>query len=345
MAPIISRLSSLGGGGTGGFSFGKRKVPSGGSATFSATGGSLIPSATSGTGYNYHIFTATGPSTFTVTSGLGTIDYLVIGAGGCGSNSDGGNGSGGGGAGKVTYTSSYSVSSGSYPITVGTGVPASGNGGVVAPSSSAFGTTSPGGTSSPGFSGSPGGPSGNGFSGGSGSGQGGCGGGRAGGGGAGASANGAGGSSYNGGAGGAGLAVPQFPGPVFSPVMPPSWISAVGPTGLFGGGGGGADERNPGPAGLGGPGGGGRGGDYDEGGTPGVTNTGSGGGGHGGAGCVISRPGGDGAPGIVSGSSQLTSSYDVRYILSGSIVQTTSANTFDFNLIMCGFNWWVDFRL
>jgi len=35
--------------------------------------------------------------------------------------------------------------------------------------------------------------------------------------------------------------------------------------------------------------------------------------------------------GIVSGSSQLTSSYDVRYILSGSIVQTTSANTFDFN--------------
>jgi len=27
MAPIISRLSSLGGGGTGGFSFGKRKVP------------------------------------------------------------------------------------------------------------------------------------------------------------------------------------------------------------------------------------------------------------------------------------------------------------------------------
>jgi len=29
MAPIISRLSSLGGGGTGGFSFGKRKVPSG----------------------------------------------------------------------------------------------------------------------------------------------------------------------------------------------------------------------------------------------------------------------------------------------------------------------------
>jgi len=29
MAPIISRLSSLGGGGTGGFSFGKRKIPSG----------------------------------------------------------------------------------------------------------------------------------------------------------------------------------------------------------------------------------------------------------------------------------------------------------------------------
>ena len=35
--------------------------------------------------------------------------------------------------------------------------------------------------------------------------------------------------------------------------------------------------------------------------------------------------------GAISSSSQLTSSYDVRYILSGSVIPSTSANTFDFN--------------
>ena len=296
MAPIISRLSSLGGGGTGGFSFGKRKVPISGVTVFTATGGSTVTSGL----YTYHIFTTSGSNTFSVTSGSKSIDYLVVGSGGAGANQDGGNGGGGGGGGTVTYVSNFNTNPGSYSITIGSG---QGNvGSTQAPSSSAFGTTAPGGFSSAGTVGSPGASSGNGNPGGSGSGIPSCGGGRAGGGGGGAGSAGSSatpGSPYNAGAGGSGLAVPAFPGPVFSPIMPAPWVSAVGPTGLFGGGGGGADERNPGPSALGGPGGGGRGGDYDEGGTPGLTNTGGGGGGYGGAGCVISRPGGDGATGVV----------------------------------------------
>lgn len=261
----------------------------------SATGGTVVDSG----GYRTHIFTS--PGSFVV-SNAGLADYLVVGSGGAGNNADGGNGGGGGGGGTVTYVSGHSVTSTSYPITVGTGNPATSNASTRSASSSAFVTTALGGFSSAGTVGSPGGASGNANSGGNGSGIPGCGGGRAGGGGGGAGSAGSNAtpaSPWNAGAGGSGLAIPQFPGPVFSPIMPAPWVSAVGPTGLFGGGGGGSDERNPGPAALGGPGGGGRGGDYDESGTPGVTNTGSGGGGYGGAGCVISRAGGDGAPGTV----------------------------------------------
>ena len=67
MAPIISRISSLGGGGTGGFTFGKRKVPTAGGGGFSATGGTVTAAGiTPGNGYRYHVFTA--PGTFTVTN-------------------------------------------------------------------------------------------------------------------------------------------------------------------------------------------------------------------------------------------------------------------------------------
>ena len=62
--------------------------------------------------------------------------------------------------------------------------------------------------------------------------------------------------------GGAGQPFPEFPGPVVSPGIPspnrPGFVSEVGPTGLFGGGGGGSFE-NPAFTGTGGPGGGGNG--------------------------------------------------------------------------------------
>ena len=65
MAPIISRISSLGGGGTGGFTFGKRKGPSDGGALFTATGGTVTAAGiVPGNGYRYHVFTA--PGTFIV---------------------------------------------------------------------------------------------------------------------------------------------------------------------------------------------------------------------------------------------------------------------------------------
>ena len=272
--------------------------PVGGGVPFSATGGTTVTSGS----YTYHVFTTTGSNTFSVSSGSKSIDYLVVGAGGAGNNADGGNGGGGGGAGTVTYVANYTVNPGPYSVNIGTGNPAANNASAQAPSSSAFGTTAPGGYSSAGTCGSPGGNSGNGNSGGSGSNISSCGGGRAGGGGGGAGGAGTAaqpGSPYIAGNGGNGSPISAFPGPIFSPIMPAPWVSAVGPTGLFGGGGGGSDERNPSPGGVGGPGGGGRGGDYDESGFPAVSNTGSGGGGYGGAGCVLSRAGGDGAPGIV----------------------------------------------
>tara|TARA_Y100000356_G_scaffold30571_1_gene22346 strand:- start:592 stop:2724 length:2133 start_codon:yes stop_codon:yes gene_type:complete len=57
--------------------------------------------------------------------------------------------------------------------------------------------------------------------------------------------------------GGAGKAIPSF-NSTNIPIMPSSWITAVGPTGLYGGGGGGGED-GPGGSGLGGPGGGGHG--------------------------------------------------------------------------------------
>lgn len=64
MAPIISRLSSLGGGGTGGFTFGKRKITSGGSARtwgttsssdFSSDGTYTLIDLSSGQSFNTYI--------------------------------------------------------------------------------------------------------------------------------------------------------------------------------------------------------------------------------------------------------------------------------------------------
>lgn len=90
----------------------------------------------------------------------------------------------------------------------------------------------------------------------------------------------------NTGTGGAGLAVPAFAAPLISPAIPapvqPSWIPAVGPTGLYAGGGGSTSNFVDGTIiGSGGPGGGGSAG--RPAGSPGVTYTGGGGGGSGGS--------------------------------------------------------------
>ncbi len=124
-----------------------------------ATGGTITTVDT-----NFKVHTFTGPGTFTITAGSGSLakaDYLVI-AGGGGGGGDGGGGGGGGGfreshsdpvSGPYTASplaaSSLSYNPGGYPITVGGGGPG-GNGGPGAPgtdgSSSIFSTiTSTGG--------------------------------------------------------------------------------------------------------------------------------------------------------------------------------------------------------
>ena len=110
-----------------------------------------------------------------------------------------------------------------------------------------------------------------------------------------------------GGAGGDGRAFPGFvgPNPAFSP-LPTEWKNAVGPTGLFAGGGAGGSEsggtNDPAPGGPGGGGASGRGpsnaGVTNQEGVPGIANMGGGGG----AGWWYpggSREGGDGGKGIV----------------------------------------------
>lgn len=78
-----------------------------------ATGGTITEAG----GYRIHTFNSSG--TFTINSGISSVDVLVVGGGG------GGGGrpyhGGGGGGGGVVYTSSYSVVSGSYSVVVGNG--------------------------------------------------------------------------------------------------------------------------------------------------------------------------------------------------------------------------------
>ena len=93
--------------------------------------------------------------------------------------------------------------------------------------------------------------------------------------------------------GGAGQPFTNFPGPLIAPAIPgvPNWAINVGPTGLYGGGGG-ASGDGSGGGGDPGPGGGGRGGPS---GFAGLNYTGGGGGGQNG-----NSPGGyDGGKGVV----------------------------------------------
>jgi hypothetical protein len=292
---------------------------------FSASGGN-VDGAEPGNGYAYHIFTS--PGTF-VASGSDTIEFLVVGGGGGGGQWRGS----GGGAGGVTSNvsgfpksdaiASYSVSPGTYPVTIGPGG-AGGSGDGTAGTNTVFNgpgvnsgspITAPGGgygagcpnNGCPHVSGGPGGSGGGGrdntSSPGTGSGgssnaptsvAGNTGGSTTqaytGAGGGGAGGQGYGFPDPNQGDGGPGVAVPGFAGPLF-PTMPAAWISATGPTGLFGGGG--AGHEYPGDPHSGGPGGGGDSGSSGAG-EGGVDYTGGGGGGG-----ADSSNGGEGGDGIV----------------------------------------------
>jgi hypothetical protein len=84
-----------------------------------ATGGTITEVFSEGRFWNVHTFTATGSSTFTVSS-VGTeqfIDVLLVGGGGGG----GAWGAGGGGAGGLVLRPNVAITPGSYAVTVGAG--------------------------------------------------------------------------------------------------------------------------------------------------------------------------------------------------------------------------------
>ena len=302
------------------------------SSIWSATGGTTITSGD----YTYHVFTADTPSpqsslVINAVAASRSAQILVVGGGGEGGKDDGG----GGGAGSVVYDPTFTLSgSNTYAATVGATAstpspPTSGGPLGALGNNSSFGSNflakgggsgakspipvsqrggSGGGGAYPGVEGSPGSAPGNippsatsyqTANGSPGAVEGGGGGG----------AGSAGGNGSPGpGLGGNGRAFPEFPAPIIAPAIPSpqqsAFTSAVGPTGLFGGGGG-AGGRSP--AKQGGPGGGGPGGNPGSNpaaGTPGVYGTGGGGGGTG-QGSALA--GGDGAAGIII----------VRYLTAG----------------------------
>lgn len=291
---------------------------------FEATGGTKIDSG----GYTYHVFTVNTPSpeSSLVVDAIVTTksaQILVVGGGGEGAKDDGG----GGGAGSVVYDPTFELGgSVTYAVTVGgeastPGSPVPGYGAVGNPS--AFGSSfaakgggsgvkdpsiptslrggSGGGGAYPGVPGTDsvapgnippsatsyqnnGGDAGDPSS-------------VEGGGGGGAGSAGVQGHPSSG-AGGNGRAFPEFPGPVISPAVPSpeqsAFQTAVGPTGLFGGGGGAGGRQD---LTSGGPGGGGDGGyPSSPAGNPGIYGTGGGGGGTGGG---NGTAGGNGGAGIV----------------------------------------------
>ena len=116
-----------------GFKFGRTGTEASGAASgsgLSATGGDQTSSSgfTAPNGFKYHVFTSSG--SLVVESGTAEAYYLVVAGGGSGGSS---NGSGGGGGGlrsndptvpgpssmKVTHT--FTLSPGTYPVTVGDG--------------------------------------------------------------------------------------------------------------------------------------------------------------------------------------------------------------------------------
>ena len=119
-------------------------------SAFSASGGTNTTAGIApGNGYRYHVFLS--PGNFTIPSGfLGSksIDVLIVAGGGGAANPL----AGGGGAGGVVRHSSYTISSGTYPIGVGVSgagapqnTPAAGPTGGKGSPSTAFGMTAEGG--------------------------------------------------------------------------------------------------------------------------------------------------------------------------------------------------------
>jgi len=81
---------------------------------FSATGGTTH---TPGNGYKYHVFDYPNSDTFSVSSG-GECDILCVAGGGGGGAGSGG---AGGGAGGVAHAENFTLSAGTYPVSVGAG--------------------------------------------------------------------------------------------------------------------------------------------------------------------------------------------------------------------------------
>jgi hypothetical protein len=268
-----------------------------------ATGGDRI--VQDGT-YWYHTFLSSG--TFTPSSSLTNVDYLVIAGGGGGSGNFVPNGYGGAGAGGLRSTVTTTGGGGSlesqitlsansqYTVTVGAGGVGTSHPGAAGSNSSFAGSgittiTSVGGGPRNTAGGSGGGGSydpntfgagttGQGYRGGNGFIVGG--GDTMGGGGGGAGAVGANATSTAGGAGGAGVLLTAFSVP-----------TSTGASGYYAGGGAGAAEAQGRTAGSGGAGGGGSGGVWYSSGMNAVVNTGSGGGSAG------AGYGGKGASGLV----------------------------------------------
>ena len=291
--------------------------------SFTITGGTTTSEGIESGGYTYVVFTSPGIATVT---GSGDVDYLVIaGGGGGGTGTGGGGGAGGVRSGTITLSSPQNIIVGTgatakahgnaalngAPSQIGSLVFATGGGGGASgsPVPNPVNDAQPGGSGGGGMShplgsspdgaptvASPDGisPTVQGFPGGLTSVSGGGGGGGSGG------AGGAYTPAPTTGIGGTANPYPNFPGPVISPEIPapvrPTWTPVVGPTGRYGGGGGGTYGAPP--YGWAGSDGGGTGGNGTA--TSGVDFTGSGGGanwgysaplvaGGGGSGLVILR--------------------------------------------------------
>tara|TARA_R100001230_G_C5653407_1_gene158356 strand:- start:266 stop:1168 length:903 start_codon:yes stop_codon:yes gene_type:complete len=230
-----------------------------GGGNISATGGNQTSSSgfTAPNGFKYHVFTSSG--SLVVASGSGEAYYLVVAGGGSGGY---GNGAGGGAGGlrsndptvpgpssmKVSHT--FTLSPGTYPVTVGDGGTSPADNG----SESKIGTStvvaSGGGYGGNNSTGNPGGSGGGGTSGDASSvnspdplspdKQGNAGGNDGNGGG-----GGGGGGSASGATGGAKLNIPAYNTTQINPgiTMPAAWQSYVGTAGGYAGGGYGHDDN------------------------------------------------------------------------------------------------------
>jgi len=81
-----------------------------------ASGGNIADGIEPGNGYVYHTFGS--PGTFTIPQGTGTFEVLIVAGGGGSSASISG---GGAGAGGIIHSTGYSLSAGSYSVSVGDG--------------------------------------------------------------------------------------------------------------------------------------------------------------------------------------------------------------------------------